>query len=82
MQLGFQLVEDVPQTLEVLCRCGQTPLRLVFAVAVLGDAAGFLENFAALAAFCGDDLRDAALSRRSSGLPLKILSICPWPMME
>ena len=66
---GFQLVEDVPQTLEVLCRRGQTPLRLVFAVAVLGDAAGFLENFAALAAFCGDDLRDAALSDDGVAVP-------------
>ena len=53
---GFQLVEDVPQTLEVLCRRGQTPLRLVFAVAVLGDAGRFLKNFAALRGFCTDDL--------------------------
>ena len=66
---GFQFVEDVPQTLEVLCRRGQTPLRLVFAVTVLGDAAGFLENFAALAAFCGDDLRDAALSDDGVAVP-------------
>ena len=66
---GFQLVEDVPQPLEVLCRRGQTPLRLVFAVAVLGDAAGFLENFAALAAFCGDDLRDAALTDDGVAVP-------------
>ena len=66
---GFQFVEDVPQTLEVLCRRSQTPLRLVFAVAVLGDAAGFLENFAALAAFCGNDLRDAALSDDGVAVP-------------
>ena len=66
---GFQFVKDVPQTLEVLCRRSQTPLRLVFAVAVLGDAAGFLENFAALAAFCGDDLRDAALSDDGVAVP-------------
>ena len=59
---GLQFAEDVPQTLEVLGRCGQTALGLVPAVAVLCDAAGLLEDLAALAALCGNDLRDAAPS--------------------
>ena len=66
---GLQLAEDVPQTLEVLGRCGQTALGLVPAVAVLGDAAGLLEDLAALAALCGDDLRDAALPDDGVAIP-------------
>ena len=66
---SLQLAEDVPQTLEVLGRCGQTALGLVPAVAVLGDAAGLLEDLAALAALCGDDLRDAALPDDGVAIP-------------
>ena len=58
---GFQFAEDVPQPLQILRRSGQAPFGLVFAVAVLGDAAGFLKNFPALSALGRHDLRNAAL---------------------
>ena len=58
---GFQFAEDVPQPLQILRRSGQAPFGLVFAVAVLGDAAGFLKNFPALGALGRHDLRNAAL---------------------
>ena len=58
---AFQLAKDIPQALQVLARCGQTALGFGLAVAVLGNAAGFFKDLAALAAFCRHDLRNASL---------------------
>ena len=58
---GFQLAQDVPQALQIFRGCRQTAFGLVFAVAVLGDAAGFLKDLPALGALGSHDLGDAAL---------------------
>ena len=57
----LQFTENVAQTLEVALGGGQTALGLVFAVAVFGDAGGFLKDLAALGGFGADDLGNAAL---------------------
>ena len=60
LQLQFgDLVVDAHQ---ILFRTLQLPLRLLLAVAELGDAGGLLEDLAALAALGGEDLIDAALT--------------------
>ena len=63
---ALQLREDVPQAHQVLLSLVQAALRLLFAVAVAGDARRLLKKF----------------SRRSSERAATMLSILPWPMME
>ena len=58
---AFQLAKDVPQAFKVFARRSKAAFRLGLAVAVLGNAAGFLKDLAALTAFCGHDLCNAAL---------------------
>ena len=58
---AFQLTQDVPQALQILARRSQTALGFGLAVAVLGNAAGFFKDLAALAAFGCHDLRNASL---------------------
>ena len=61
-QLQFQFRNLVPDAKEVVLGGCQLPLRLLLAVAVLGDTGGFLENFPAVAAFQGENFVDAALT--------------------
>ena len=58
----FQFAQNIPQAFEVSLGGFEAAFRLVFAVAVLGDAGGFLENFAALGGLGADDLCNAALA--------------------
>ena len=52
-QLQFQLGDLVADAQQIVLGGGQLPLRLLLAVAVFGDASGFLEDLPAVAAFQG-----------------------------
>ena len=58
---GLQLAQDIPQAFQILGGGGKAALGLVFAVAVFGNAAGFLKDLPALAALGRHDLGNAAL---------------------
>ena len=66
---AFQLAKDIPQAFQVLARCGQTALGFGLAIAVLGNAAGFFKDLAALAAFGCHDLRNASLPDDGVAVP-------------
>ena len=59
---AFQFAQDVPQAFQVAFGGSQAALGLVFAVAVAGNARGFLKNFPAFPGFGGHDLGNAALA--------------------
>ena len=58
---GLQLAQDIPQAFQIFGGGGKAALGLVFAVAVFGNAAGFLKDLPALAALGRHDLGNAAL---------------------
>ena len=60
-QLARQLIVEVADAREVFLGRGEAALRLLLANAEFGDAGGLLENFAAVLAFEGEDLVNAAL---------------------
>ena len=70
-QLQFQLGDLVADAQKVVLGGGQLPFRLLLAVAVFGDAGGFLEDLPAVAAFQGEDFVDPALTDIAVALPPK-----------
>ena len=70
-QLQFQLGDLVADAQQIILGGSQLPLRLLLAVAVFGDAGGFLEDLPAVAAFQGEDFVDPALTDIAVALPPK-----------
>ena len=58
----FQFAQNIPQAFQVALGGGQAVFGLVLAVAVFGDAGGFLKNFPPLGGFGAHDLGDTALA--------------------
>ena len=70
-QLQFQLGDLVADAQQIVLGGGQLPLRLLLAVAIFGDACGFLEDLPAVAAFQRQNFVNSALTDIAVALPPK-----------
>ena len=68
-QLQFQLGDLVADAQQIVLGGGQLPLRLLLAVAIFGDACGFLEDLPAVAAFQRQNFVNSALADIAVALP-------------